>query len=88
MVDAAFARLMIDVEVLEVIVKVDATRAKIATQKSRVGCEYRGDIDVTLPAERYGHANLPLMEMSDYGLGELSRDVLYEGRGQHNFRNR
>jgi len=49
-VDTAFARLVIDVEVLKVVVEVDATRAKIATQKCCVGGEHSGDIDVALPA--------------------------------------
>lgn len=73
---------MVDIEILKVVVEVDTTRAKIATQKRRVRGEYSGDIDVALPAERDGHTNLPLVEMSDDGLGELSRDVLRESRGQ------
>lgn len=86
MVNAAFARLVIDVEVLKVVVEVDTTRTKIAAQKCRVRGEYGGDIDVTLPAKRYGHANLPFMEMSDYGLGELSGDVLHKSIDQHDIK--
>ena len=83
MVDTAFARLVVDIEILKIVVEVDTTRAKISTQKCRVCGEYSGDINVTLPAERYGHANLPFVEMSDYGLGELPRDVLHEYGDQH-----
>ena len=88
MVNTAFSRLVIDVEILKVVVEVDTTRAKIATQECRVRGEYGGDIDVALPAERYGHADLPFMEMSDHGLGELSRDVLNKCRGQYRVRKR
>jgi len=85
-VNAAFARLVVDVEVLKVVVEVNTARAKIAAQKCRVRGEYGGDIDVALPAERYGHPNLPFVEMSDYGLGKLPRDVLHENRDQHSIK--
>ena len=68
---------MVDVEVLKVVVEVDATGAEIAAKKSRVRGEYSGDVDVTFPAERDGHANLPFVKMGDYGFGQLPRDVLY-----------
>ena len=83
MVNAAFARLVVDVKVLKVVVKVDATRAEIATQKRSVGGEYSGDIDMAFPAERYGYANLPFVEMGDYGLGQLSGDVLHVSGDQY-----
>ena len=77
MVNAAFARLVVNVEVLKVVVKVDATGAEIATKKCRVRGEYGGNIDVAFPAKRDGHTNLPFVKMGDYGLGKLPRDVLY-----------
>ena len=81
-VNAAFSRLVVDVEVLKVVIKVYATRTEIAAQKSSMGGEYGGDIDVAFPAERDGHTNLPFVEMGDYGFGQLSRDVLHVSGGQ------
>ena len=80
MVNAAFARLVIDVEILKVVVKVDATGAEIAAKKSRVCGKYSGDIDVAFPAERDGHADLPFVKMGDYGLGKLPGDILHISR--------
>ena len=77
MVDTAFACLVVDVKVLEVVVKINATRAKVATQESCVRSENSGDIDVTFPAERDGHANLPFVKMGYHGPVELSSDVLH-----------
>lgn len=67
---------MIDVEVLEVVVKIDTARAKVATQKCCVRCEDGGDIDVAFPAEGDGNAGLPFVKMSYHDLFELSGDVL------------
>ena len=77
MVNAAFARLVVDIEVLKVVVKVDATGAEITAKKGRMCGEHSSDIDMAFPAERYGYANLPFVEMGDYGLGQLSGDVLH-----------
>ena len=73
---------MVDVEVLKVVVKVDATRTEISTEEGSVSGEYGGDIDVAFPAERYGHTDLPFVEVGDYGLGQLPRDVLHVSGGQ------
>ena len=88
MVNPAFARLVVDVEVLKVVVKVNATSAEIAAKKSRVRGEYSGDIDMALPAERNGHANLPFVKMGDYGLGQLPRDVLHASGDQFSIKER
>ena len=84
MVNAAFTCLVIDVEVLEVVVKINATRAEVATQKGCMGCENSGDIDVTFPAEGDRHANLPFVKMSYHGLLQLSRDILHAVVNQYN----
>ena len=81
-VNAAFPRLVVDIEVLKIVVEVDAARAEVATQECRVCGEYGGDVNVAFPAKRYGHADLPFVEMGNYGLGKLSGDVLYVSRGQ------
>ena len=77
MVNAAFACLVIDVEVLEVVVEINTTRAEVATQKGCMSRENSGDIDVTFSAEGDGHASLPLVKMSYNSLFELSSDVLH-----------
>ena len=84
MVYTAFACLVIDVEVLEVVVKIDATRTEVTTQKCGMRCENSGDIDVAFPAEGDGHASLPFVKMSYYGLFELSSDVLYVAVNKYN----
>lgn len=68
---------MIDVEVLEIVVKVDTTRAEVAAQKCRVCGENCGDVDVAFPAQGYSYPSLPFVEVSYYDLVELSRDVLH-----------
>ena len=83
MVDTAFACLVIDVEVLKVVVKIHATRAEVATQKSCMRCENSGDIDVAFSAEGDGHANLPFVKMSYHGPVELSSDVLHVVANQY-----
>ena len=47
-VDATLAGLVINVEVLEVVVEIDATRAKVASKQSGVSGEDSRDVDVTL----------------------------------------
>lgn len=48
-IDASFACLVIDVKILEVIVKINASGAKIASEKSCMGGKDGRDIDVSLP---------------------------------------
>jgi hypothetical protein len=76
-VNATFASLVINVEVLKIVVKVDTTRTEVAAQKCRMCGENCGDIDVTLPAQGYGYASLPFVKMSYNGFVELSGDVLH-----------
>jgi len=87
-VNTAFARLVIDVKVLKIVIKVNTPRTEIAAQKRRVRGENGGDINVTFPAERYRHANLPFVEVGNYGPGELSRDVLHRSGDQHGTKKR
>ena len=47
-VDPAFSGLVIDIEVLKIVVEVDATGAEVAAKERSVGGKYRCDIDVTL----------------------------------------
>ena len=77
-VDAAFAGLVVDVEVLEVVVEVDGAGAEVATEEGCVGCEDGGDVDVSLAAEGDGEPGLPLVEVGDDGFFELVAHVLQE----------
>ena len=79
-IDSALARFMVDVEVLEVVVKVDGAGAEVAAEEGGVGGEDGGDVDVSLAAEGDGEAGLPFVEVGDNGAVELARDVLWSGR--------
>ena len=78
MVDAALARLVVDIEVLEVVVEVNGAGTEVAAEEGSMGREDGSDVDVPLAAERDGEACLPLVEVGDDGLIELARDVLDE----------
>jgi hypothetical protein len=84
MVDTPFACLVIDVKVLQVVVKVDGAGAEVATEEGGVGGEDGGDIDVALPAEGNGKPRLPLVEVGDDGGIELAGNVLHSRRGRSN----
>ena len=76
-VDAVLAHLMVDIEVLEVVVKVDRAGAEVAAEEGGVGGEDDGDVDVLLAAEGDGEAGLPFVEVGDNGTFELAQDVLW-----------
>ena len=80
MVYAALARFMVDVEVLEVVVKVDGAGAEVEAEEGGVGGKDSGDVDVSLAAEGDSEAGLPFVEVGDNGAVELARDVLWSGR--------
>lgn len=67
---------MVYIEVLEVVVEVDAARTEIAAEKCRVRREHCGNIDVTFPAEGDRKAGLPLVEVRDDSGMQLPRDIL------------
>ena len=79
-VNAALARFVVDVKVLEVVVKVDGAGAEIASEKGRVGGEHGRDVDMALAKEGDGEASLPLVEVGDNGLVSLAGDVLRSWR--------
>lgn len=76
MIDTTFASFVIDVEILQIVVEVDATGTKVPTEKGGVGCEDGGDVDVTFSEEGDGEACLPFVEVRYYGGVELTGDVL------------
>jgi hypothetical protein len=52
MIDASLAGFVVDIKVLEIVVKIDGPCAEVSTEESGVGSEYCGDIDSTFSAER------------------------------------
>ena len=77
---ATLACFMVDVEVLEVVVKVDGAGAEVAAEEGGVGGEDGGDVDVSLAAEGDGDAGLPFVEVGNNGAVELAQDVLWSRR--------
>lgn len=74
----AFTGLVVDVKVLEVVVKVDGSSAEISAEKGGMGREYGSDVEMTLSAKRDGDAGLPFMEMGNDSRRDLARNVLGE----------
>lgn len=76
MVNSSLACLVVAVEVLQVIVEVNRSCAKIAAEKSSVCSKHSCHIDVTLATEGDGYSDLPLVEVGDYGRFLVARYVL------------
>lgn len=68
MVDTTLAGFVIDVKVLEVVVKVDAARTEVTAEERSVGRKDGRDINVALAAEGNGKTRLPFVEVSNDGL--------------------
>jgi hypothetical protein len=75
-VDTALSGFVINVKVLQIIVKVDRASTEVSTQESRVCREDDGEVDVPFPGERNGHPGLPFVEMRNNGGGELPGSIL------------
>lgn len=75
-VDPAFACFVIDIEILQVVVKINGARAEITSKQCCVGRKNSRNIDVSFAAQRNGKSSLPLMEMCDDSLRELMRHIL------------
>jgi hypothetical protein len=50
-VDTSLSGFGIDIEKLEVVVKVDGSCAKVSSEQGSMGCEDRGDVNAALAAE-------------------------------------
>ena len=68
-VDAALASFVVDVEILEVVVEIDAACAEVASQEGCVGGEDGAHVDVAFAAEGDCESGLPFVEMRDDGGG-------------------
>lgn len=76
MVYTAFASFVVDIEVLEVIVEIDAACAEVATEEGGVCGEYGCYVDVAFSTEGDSEAGLPFVEMSNDRGGQLVSDEL------------
>ena len=79
-IDATFAGFVVDVKVLEIVVKIDAAGAEVATEESGMCGKDGGNIDVAFAAEGDRKTCLPFVEVGDDGGVQLARDVLFGGR--------
>lgn len=62
---AALSSLVVDVEILKIVVKVDRASAEVTAEKSSVCCEYGSDVDVSFSTKRDGDTSLPLVKVGD-----------------------
>ena len=76
MIDPTFACFVVNVEVLKVVVEVDASRAKVSAEQCGVSCEDGGNVDVTFSEKRNSETCLPFMEMGYDSGFELTSDIL------------
>ena len=76
MIDSTFACFVVDVEVLKVVIEVDASRAKVSAEQCGVSCEDGGNVDVTFSEKRNSETCLPFMEMGYDSSFELTSDIL------------
>ena len=76
MIDSTFACFVVDIEVLKVVVEVDASRAKVSAEQCGVSCEDGGNVDVTFSKKRNSETCLPFMEMGYDSSFELTSDIL------------
>lgn len=68
MIDTSLSGFMVNVKVLQVVVKVDTAGAEVSTEKGSVGGENGSNIDVSLSAQRNCKTSLPFVEMGNDGL--------------------
>ena len=79
MVYAALSGFVVNVEVLDIVIKVNIARGEVTAKESSVCCEHCRDIDATFPADGDGDTCLPFVEVSDDSSIELPGDILPSG---------
>ena len=62
-VDAALARLVVDIEVLQVVVEVNGAGTEVAAEEGSMSSENCCDVNMALSAQGDGEAGLPLVEV-------------------------
>lgn len=75
-VDTPLAGFVINIKVLQVVVKVNTASTEVTTQKSRVSGEDSGDVNAPLPTKRDGQTSLPFMEVGNDGVVGLAGSEL------------
>ena len=65
MVNTTLASFVVDIKILEIVVKIDAARAEVAAKECRMCSEDGGDIDVAFAAKGDREACLPFVEVGD-----------------------
>ena len=76
MVYAAFSGFMVDVKILDIVIKVNIASGEVTAKESSVCREHCRDIDATFPADGDGDTCLPFVEVSDDSSIELPGDIL------------
>jgi hypothetical protein len=68
MVDTSLSRFMVNVKVLQVVVKVDTAGTEVSTEKGSVSSENGRDVNVSLSTQGDCETRLPFVEMGNDGL--------------------
>jgi len=80
-VDAATTGLLVNVEALQIVVKINRSSAQIAAKQGCVRGEDGGDIDAALFAQGERNSGQPLVEMRNDGSFRVMADVLRPSEG-------
>ena len=67
---------MVDIKILQIVVEINRTGAKIAAEECCVCRKYGSDVDMSLTAEGDGDSRLPFMEVCNNSCCQLTGDVL------------
>ena len=57
--------LVVNIEILKIVVKINGASAEIAAKKSGVSGEYGSDVNVSFPTQWDSNASLPLMKVGN-----------------------
>ena len=75
-VDTSLSSLCVNIEILEVVVKVDITSTQVTTKKSSVSGENGSNVDAALLAKRQSYTGEPLVKLRNDSAVFLVVDVL------------
>jgi uncharacterized protein (UPF0212 family) len=65
MINSSLAGLVINIKILEIVVKVDTSSTKIATEESGMSCKDCGEIDMTFSTKWDSNAGLPFVKVGN-----------------------
>ena len=75
-IDPSLSSFMVDVKILQIVIKINGTGTEIAAEKRCMCREYGSDVDMSLTAKRDGDTCLPFMKVCNDSCCQLARDVL------------